>query len=238
MLIRYTMAMVLHFTFTALFLWLTLASRAHSDVVEVDVAVFLSRFPNDIQLSSDTRLLPALEIARETISHRVQTGEYANFTLRWVVTHDNCDWRGVNDALKGAATLYFEGKALAYFGPSCQNYMLSVADFAASMNVPIFSGSADKIQELDLKGRYATVTQTVIKESPLAHFLREVCFIYDWDSFSLIGQGHTTLHTAYSIQSQLGASAGFQVYTLHIEKNVRDYESHLKRASLNSRSKY
>ena len=192
---------------------------------DIDVAVFLYVSKGN-SVFDFRRLLPALEIARETISHIVEIGEYANFTLRWVVTPERCAFSTVNDAIRVAAKLFFEGKALAYFGPSCSGSLVSVADFAASVNVPIFSGSAGTV-ELYNKIRYPTATQTIYDSNTMVSFLRELFFLFGWDSYVLLRKGYIALLIKDSIENSLreADTSGFTIF-------VEDYDESCKESLL------
>ena len=203
--------------------------------IDVNVAVFAFKYENAI-IWSETRLLPAIEIAQETISHRVESGAYANFSVQLVDIPDSCFGRRVNEAIGGAAQLYFEDDVIAYFGPSCSFYLLSIADFAASMNVPIFSGSAST-HELDNKDRYPTLTQTVYKPKTMGYFLRELFNLYGWDSYVLFVRSGVFSLAEGAIEGSLHES-GKRGHSLRMYYRDNDHESFLKEAANKSHSKY
>ena len=205
--------------------------------IDVNVAVFAFKYEYVI-IWSETRLLPAIEIAQETISHHVESGTYANFSLQLVYIPDSCNSLIVNEAIGGAAQLYFEDDVIAYFGPSCSYNLLSIADFAASMNVPIFSGSAST-HELDNKDRYPTLTQTVYKPKTMGYFLRELFNHYGWDSYVLLVKGYFFYLAKGAIENSLHEE-GKRVHTIlmSFDVNVNDHESALKEAAIISHSKY
>ena len=206
-----------------------------SAATDVDVVVVL--FTRKKHIYGLERLLPAFEIARETISHRVERGEYANFTLRWVFTPDNCTLNGpVNNAIREAAKLYFEGKSLAYFGLSSSHTLSSVADFAASVNVPIFSGSAGTV-ELYNKDRYPTATQTIYDSNTMVSFLRELFLLNGWDSYVLLRKGYIARLIKDAIENGL-READVTGFTIFVEDNDESYRESLERASVISRSEY
>ena len=205
--------------------------------IDVNIAVFVHK-SKYVNVWTETRLLPAIEIAQETISHRVESGAYANFSLQLVDIPDRCiGWRA-NEAIGGAAQLYFEDDVIAYFGPSCSVNLLSIADFAASMNVPIFSGSASS-HELDNKDRYPTLTQTVYKPKTMGYFLRELFNHYGWDSYVLLVKGYLFYLAKGAIENSLHEE-GKRVHTIlmSFDVNVNDHESALKEAAIISHSKY
>ena len=203
--------------------------------IDVNIAVFVYK-SKSLNVWTETRLLPAIEIAQETISYRVESGAYANFSLQLVDIPDSCNWWKANEAIGGAAQLYFEDDVIAYFGPSCSYNLLSIADFAASMNVPIFSGSASS-HELDDKDRYPTLTQTVYKPKTMGYFLRELFNIYGWDSYVLIvGGGGVFFFAEGAIEGSLHESGkrGHSLWMYYGD----DHESFLKEAANKSHSKY
>ena len=181
------------------------------------------------------RLLPALEVAQETISHLVQTGEYANFSLQWFYSPTGCSGP-VEKSLGVSAQFYYGENVAAFIGPTCSSDMIGVGDLAASFNVPVMSGSASRY-ELDNKDRYPTVTQLVFKPTTVASFLKELFFLYGWDSYVLIQtpSGYYSLPAA-AIEDGL-RDAGIRSYIFYVTSDD-DFDSILEEASYVSRSKY
>ena len=216
-----------------LLLIVILATCSGNETITVDVVVIL--FTGN-SIYGDTRILPALEIARETISHRVERGEYANFTLRWVYSEQGCSRGRVAYASGIAAQLYFERNVVAYFGPPCSIDMQSVADFAASMNIPIFSGSAGS-HALESKRRYPTLTSTVNKVGTMVSFLEELLKFYGWDSIVLIVKGILFGNPGNAIEDGLRES-GIRAQSFYFSWNDdTKFESTLRQAKSISRSK-
>ena len=217
----------------SMILWLTFTCSCDVVATEVKVAVFLFRSES---IYGDTRILPAFKIARETISHRVEIGEYVNFTLHWLYSSEGCG-HGVQYAVREAAQLHFKEDVVAYFGPSCSASMQSVADFAAPMNIPVFSGSAGAT-ELENKVRYPTLTQTVNKPSTMVSFIRELFYMYGWDSCVLFIHGHFFTRPGKAIEDGL-REANIRPYSIYLQHlGDKDVDSALEEASMNSQSKY
>ncbi len=202
---------------------------------DVEVAVFLSRKYPVGNLFEGPRLLPAIEVAGDTISRRVDSGEYANFTLKWIHSQTGCSW-SVQAVMGAAARLYFENHVLAFFGPACSNGILGIGDFAASMNLPMFSGSA-YIHELDNKDRYPTLTQTTYKSSTMVSFLKKLFELFGWNSYFLLGKGYGFTVTRSSIEDNL-RDAGIRGFTLEVHNTEKDFKIPLKEASTIGRSEY
>lgn len=201
--------------------------------LDVDVAVLLSATKST---HSGTRLLPALEIAIETISHRVEIGQYANFTLKMTYSPTGCS-RPLKPSLGVAAQLFFQGKTSSYFGPSCSSNLIGVADFAAWANLPVFSGSASS-SDLDKKTRFLTLTQNVYRASTLVSFLKRLFNLYGWKSFTLLTKGSLFEYTGEAIAEGL-TQEGIKAYTILLkDKKHISNESSLNEASYRSRSKY
>ena len=218
--------------FSLMVLLMGLHTPTCSGYVTNSLSIFVFTFKSaKHSIYSESRILPALEIARETISHRVQRREYANFTLRWVYSFHGCS-HGIQHAVGEAAQLYFEEDVVAYIGPPCSNPISSVADFAAAKGIPIFSGSAGS-SELDNKVRYPTLTQTVFKPSTMASFLRGLFYKYDWNSCVVINSGHLYLRPALEIEAVL-FEAGVRIFYRRFQTDS-DLDIILEEASLNSR---
>lgn len=200
---------------------------------EVNVVVFLFRRDS---VYGDTRLLPALAIARDTIAHRVGRGQYANFTLGWDYSAEGCG-HGVQYAVREAAQLVFQKDVVAFFGPPCSNSMQSVADFAAPMNIPIFSGSAGA-QELDNKKRYPTLTQTVHRPRTMVSLVKELFLHHGWDSCVLLRKGHLFLRAGSALEDGL-REANVRPYSIYPASSTEEeFKIALEEAALNGRSEY
>ncbi len=122
------------------------------------------------------------EIAHETISHRVERGEYANFTLPWVfsLTGYTVDRRKVQLELPPNSN--FKRMCLHLLDLLGQQSSECLADPAAWLNVSVLSGSAGA-DELDKKELFPTLTRTVYKPSTMALLIKvllmeNVCFPY------------------------------------------------------------
>ena len=210
-----------------------LTTSRSAAATDVNVVVFLFRRES---IYGDTRLLPALEIARDTISHRVERGEYANFTLHWEYSAEGCG-HGVQYAVKDAAQLVFEKDVVAFFGPSCSSSMESVADFAAPMNIPIFSGSAGAAS-LGNKKRYHTLTQTNNNPGAMVSLVQDIFLHNGWDSCVLLRKGHLFLRAGSALEDGL-REANIRPYSIYpAESSEEEFKSALKEASVNSRSEY
>ncbi|XP_033625244.1 atrial natriuretic peptide receptor 1-like [Asterias rubens] len=207
-----------------------LTTSRSAAATDVNVVVFLFRRES---IYGDTRLLPALEIARDTISHRVERGEYANFTLHWEYSAEGCG-HGVQYAVKDAAQLVFEKDVVAFFGPSCSSSMESVADFAAPMNIPIFSGSAGAAS-LGNKKRYHTLTQTNNNPGAMVSLVQDIFLHNGWDSCVLLRKGHLFLRAGSALEDGL-REANIRPYSIYpAESSEEEFKSALKEASVNSR---
>ena len=200
---------------------------------EIQVAVFLFGKPSSVY---GLRLLPAFEIARETISKRVEMNEYANFTLTWVPSTLGCG-SPVRAAVGKAAKMTLRENVVAYFGPTCSSSMQAVGDLAAAFNVPVFSGSASS-HDLDDKARYPTLTQTVYKPSSMVSFLDDLFHKFRWKSYVLLRERKSVFHLAAdAIEDGLRGADITLAHTFYI---IADdgFDFVLEEASLLSQSKY
>ena len=211
-------------------IWLTITSTTATNI---HIGLMLSA--KETFVLGGNRLLPALQIAQETISHLVQTGEYANFSLHLDYSPTGCA-KPVKTSLGAATQFYFEDRVAAFIGPPCSSEMPGVGDLAAAFNLPAMSGSASAY-ELDDKDRFPTLTQLVFKPTTVASFLRELFFFYGWDSYVLIRttSGYHSLPAA-AIEDGL-RDAGIRSYIFYVTSDD-DFESILEEASYVSRSKY
>ena len=203
------------------------------DAVHIPVVVFPSP---DETVYSAKRLIPALEIARDIISERVEFGAYANFTISWFISETGCSY-AERFSVGIAAQRFFLENASAFFGPACSSNMLSVGDLAASLNIPVLSGSASS-HELDNKDRYVTLTQTVYKPSMMVSFVEQLFEIYKWDSCTLIRSVPDIFTNAGEALEEGLLEEERRVIILELNDTNNDFEYVLKEASKNTRSKY
>ena len=203
------------------------------DAVHIPVVVFPS--PDDTVYAAK-RLIPALEIARDIISARVESGAYANFTINWFVSETGCS-HAERLSVGVAAQRFFLENATAFIGPTCSNNMLSVGDLAAFLNITVLSGSASA-HELDDKDRYTTLTQMVYKPSVMASFVEELFETYKWDSCTLIRSVPDIFTLAGEALEEGLLEEERRVIILELNDTNNDYEYVLREASKNTRSKY
>ncbi|XP_071788533.1 atrial natriuretic peptide receptor 1-like [Asterias amurensis] len=196
----------------------------------IRVGVLLSN--KRTHILGQARLYPALEVAQETISSRVQSGDYANFSIELQFSPTGCSGP-VEVSLGVAAHFYFDDEIAALLGPACSSDMESVGDLAAALNIPILSPSGSS-HELDDKGRYPTLTQLVFKSSTMADFLGRLFLLYGWNSFVLLGvsSGYHSLPTA-AVEDGM-RELGVRSYVIYIDE-VEDFNATLEEASLISR---
>ena len=103
-----------------------LACRALATSVEI--AAFFSNYrsggPNGRpSLYNHMRLTPAFDMAHDEIARRVESGEYANFSLAWSQHPLGCDFP-LRKAVGVAADSYYLGDAVAFFGPTCSSNII------------------------------------------------------------------------------------------------------------------
>ncbi len=211
----------------------TLATCSCNKTVTVDVVVILTRSD---YIYGDTRILPALEIARETISHRVERGEYANFTISWVYYSTGCSHQE-RLSVGLAAKRYFFNNTMAFFGPTCSNNLLSVADFASFYNITVLSGSASS-HDLDDKNRFPTLTQTVYKPTAMVNFVNELFKEFNWDSCALIRGGSDVFTLAGEAFEEIMQEAERTVFILELNDTDNNFEYTLQQTREDYRSKY
>ena len=145
----------------------------------VNIAAFLSAHHNTrYSIYSYVRLTPAGKLALDEIVNRVESGQYANFTLRVTYSLTGCT-SPMKDAVGVAASLYFKDDVAAFFGPSCSTSALVVGDLAATLNVPTLTFSAND-HNLDNKARYPTLTQTTFKSTQWCPLFLHLCRRYNW----------------------------------------------------------
>ena len=202
---------------------------------EIKIGILLTQLPWSV--SRDERLLPAFQIAQETIESRVQNGSYGNFTLKWLFSPQGCSFP-VNAAVGAAARLYFEEDVAAFFGPPCSKNIMGVGDLAAELNLPIFSGSASS-HELDYKARFPTLTQTTFRAGTMVSFLKKLFAHYGWKSFVLLRGGDLFNISGQAIENGL-REAGIKTFVNLVKFDTNGSETHtiLKEASVLSQSKY
>ena len=194
-------------------------------------------FPSPEQsVYAANRLLPAFDIAYQTISERVQSGKYANFTISWVYYSTGCSH---NERLSVgmAAERYFFENAAAFFGPTCSNNLLSVADFASFYNITVLSGSASS-HDLDDKERFPTLTQTVYKPTAMVNFVNELFKEFEWTSCAMIRGGSDVFNLAGEAFEEIMQRAGRSVFIIELNDTNNDYVHTLQQTREDYRSKY
>lgn len=216
-------------------LYVTIAVVCHviilTTTTEIHVVLFLSKNRKGIL---GNRILPAFEIARETIFSRVETGEYFNFSLQYIHSVKGCE-NPKKSAVGYAARSFFKKGTMTFFGPTCSASMLGVADLAAYLNAAVFSGSASS-HDLDDKARFPTMTQTVFKTSTMVSFMRELFHLFDWKSCVLIVGGKSlNIFTADAIEVGL-RGIGVRSYNIHLA--AENFDHILQEASVISQSEY
>lgn len=221
--------MILPVFIKMLVLWLAISL---STATEIRVALFLSETETSIL---GRRILPAFEIAQETLSDRVEMGESFNFTLFLFYSSTGCQYP-LRSAVGVGARLFFEEGAVAFFGPTCSDSLLAVADLAATLNIPVFSGSASS-HNLDDKTRFPTLTQTVYKPLTMVSFLNEIFDKYGWNNHVLIHEAANVFDLAADAIADGLRLAGKRSYIIYVNDD-EDFDAVLKEASVISQSKY
>lgn len=132
----------------------------------------------------EIHLRPAVQIAVETVRSRVGRNEYHPFEFN--VIHKSIDCKGY--PIEGpalAASYYLQYDVTAFVGPPCTLDIISVADLAASWNIPAISGVASAV-ELSDKTRFTTFTRTSFLADGLASAVVATMSRYNWKRCSFI----------------------------------------------------
>ncbi|XP_038066258.1 atrial natriuretic peptide receptor 3-like [Patiria miniata] len=138
-------------------LGLLLCTVVHA-TVNVNVGMLhLSSFEKE-PLVSKYYLLPAAQIAFETVAKRLERGVYKNFSMTHVSTNECCT-RPVRSTGALASSMYHDDGVDAFLGPAVSPDMAAVADMAAYWNLPVLAGAATSTL-LDNKTRFPTLTRT------------------------------------------------------------------------------
>ncbi len=196
---------------------------------EVRVVLFLSKRTKGLL---GNRNLPAFEIARETISSCVESGEYFNFSVQYIHSSKGCE-NPKKSAVGLAARSIFKGGIMAFFGPTCSDNMLAVGDLAAALDVPVFSCSAIT-HDLEDKARFPTMTQTIFKASTMISFMGELFHRFGWKTCALIVDAKSVnMFTADALEIGF-RKMGVRSYTLHVTGGHLD--TALQEASVISQS--
>ena len=203
-----------------------------TSATEIRVALFLSGVETSIL---GRRLLPAFEIAEETISHRMEIGETFNFTLLVFRSSTGCEYP-IKSAVGVAARLFFQEGVVSFFGPACSSSLLAVGDLAASLSIPVFSGSACS-HDLDDKTRFPTLTQTVYKPLTMVSFLNKIFDKYLWSNYVLIHEAVDVFDLAGDAIADGLRKAGKRSYIRYVTGDD-DFDTVLEEASVVSQSKY
>ncbi|PIK62831.1 putative atrial natriuretic peptide receptor 1-like isoform X1 [Apostichopus japonicus] len=134
--------------------------------------------------TDEIHLRPAVQIAVETVRSRVRQGEYHEFQFN--VIHKSIDCQGYPIEGPALAALYYlQYNVTAFVGPPCTVDIISVADLAASWNIPAISGVASAV-ELSDKTRFTTFTRTSFLADGLASAVVATMSRYNWKRCSFI----------------------------------------------------
>ena len=170
----------------ARFFWLAVLTRTVS--ASIHVVVFWADWDRTStrapSMLSGPRLAPAVDMALSDIWHRVDSGQYANFSLNVTYSPTGCAGP-TRDAVGISARLYFRSNLSAIFGPSCSSSALVVGDLAATLNLPMVSFLAND-HNLDDKDRYTTLTQTSFKSTKWCPLFLDFCRRYNWKTIVLL----------------------------------------------------
>ncbi|XP_038059993.1 atrial natriuretic peptide receptor 3-like isoform X1 [Patiria miniata] len=123
-------------------------------------------------LISKYSLLPAAQIAFETVAKRLERGVYKNFSMTHVST-DECCTRPVRSSGALASSMYHDDGVDAFLGPAVSPDMAAVADMAAYWNLPVLAGAATSTL-LDDKTRFPTLTRACPGMGPMVQFMTAV----------------------------------------------------------------
>lgn len=175
------MAMKKFFSMFLLFLDLGISPAKAADTpYEVTI---LSVYGKEASID-EVHLRPAVQIAAETIRSRVASGEYNDFTFNVIHRTIDCNEYPIEGPAL-AAQYYIQQNVTAFVGPPCSLQIISVADLAASWNIPAISGVASAV-ELSDKTRFTTFTRTSFLADGLASAVVATMKRYNWRRCSFI----------------------------------------------------
>ncbi|KAJ8046329.1 Atrial natriuretic peptide receptor 2 [Holothuria leucospilota] len=168
----------------AIFLYLlfSVVSALTSDNARHDIKI-LSIY-GEIASIDQVRLLPAVQIAVNTINQRVRDGLYHNFTFNVLHETVNCDQFPIRGPSL-ASEYYFREVITAVVGPPCSRQNIGVADLAAFWNIAAISGVSSAV-ELSDKTRFTTFTRTSFLADGLASAVVATMKQYNWKRCSFI----------------------------------------------------
>ena len=210
-----------------------------TNTTSVSIAVIMADWDRTVysvlSLVSPVRLSPVLDMAVEEISHRVESGQYANFSLSVTYSLTGCALPR-RDAVGVAARLYFEEDISALFGPVCSDLTLAVGDLAASLNLPMISFSAND-HNLDDKIRFPTLTQTTIKSTQWCPLFLDLCRRYEWKIVVLLRTEHIFYKLPANSLEDCLVEAGIRTTIIHLNGYLENLGCALIEAALFGRSK-
>lgn len=154
-----------------------------SESINIQVGVILNKVPFVLDY---LHFKPSVDIAFDTISERVKTQEYLNFSMSYIFkTTDSTCGAPTMKSPGIAADVYYTHNVSAFFGPLCSGETAPVADLCSHWNIPMLSGASTS-GILDDKARYRTLTRTSYKASNLVNFMAELFKQYNWRRCSVI----------------------------------------------------
>ncbi|XP_038057182.1 atrial natriuretic peptide receptor 3-like [Patiria miniata] len=166
-----------------IFAQLLLCTVVHATVNVKVGMLHLSNFKK-VPLVSKYYLLPAAQIAFETVAKRLERGVYNNFSMTHVST-DECCTRPVRSTGALAASMYHDDGVVAFLGPAVSPDMAAVADMAAYWNLPVLAGAATSTL-LDEKKRFPTLTRTGPNVELMVQFMTAVLRHLGWTSCAIL----------------------------------------------------
>lgn len=202
--------------------------------VTVNIGVLLQG--GERYIFTTSRVKPGVDIALETITKRIQDGEYVNFTLKSYYQNTGPVCPSYMNAAGIASMMYFRNDVVAFIGPPCSFETISVSDLSAFWNIPVVSGVSTS-STLDNKARFKTLTRTAYKLGTLGAFIAQVFDKYNWRRCSIVWDNWATFRIASSAIRATLLAREFHIHDVPIQEFGNE-EDAFDEAAINSRSKY
>ena len=217
---------------------IVLAALTHAVVSPIEIAIFLTDLVQSpmVSLFSTVRLSPVVDMALRKIARRVDSGQYANFSLHPTYSLTGCA-SPLRSSVGVAAELYFENNVAALFGPTCSSNALVVGHLAASLNLTMLSFGAND-HELDEKTTYATLTQTTFKSTGWCPIVQRLCLRYRWKTIVVVRVESGFFALPSNSLEECLREAGIRSTIIHLDWYPDDPGRALVEAALHGRSKY
>lgn len=173
---------------------------------------------------------PAIETAFLKVRKLVDSGEYLNFSITYILRESNtsCTQANINNAGGLSYELYRNYEVMGFLGPPCSFHTEITADLAVYWNLPVLTGSSTSVN-LENKARFQTLTRTSYKSSAIANFLVRLFEYFEWRLCAIAIGDPPEYHNAITVPAILEIFNGAGIMTLEYLEHRTEREDFFER---------